>query len=173
MAEEVQAQFRMERALLTKVYSEANRSRALRIGCLLLLPLVPLIGVLGSAPLEDLEARHWLSWFGSLVVLFPAALIGLSIGEKSAASLAISRIPQQHLGIEHTLTFSDEGFRISSSLGASKNLWAAFSHWRETPSFFLVYLQAGVFHFVPKAALRNDEQTGCLRDILQRNLARR
>ena len=138
---------------------------------------------------RDPEARRQLARIGLFLVVlvaacagFVAATRGLAAGGLVGGGLAlflawVARLtfrldPAKRFGdrwedIRHQkVEVTDEHFRVEDRTSHKRMTWDLVTHWAETEGYFLVYVDPGAYHLVPKRAFGSAEQATGFRQIL-------
>ena len=68
-----------------------------------------------------------------------------------------------------TWNLTDEGARIDNEVASTEMQWRAYIRFKETPKMFLLYVQKGQAHFIPKRILTAN-QLYELREILRAHI---
>jgi hypothetical protein len=95
----------------------------------------------------------------AFLVLALLVLLGVRFGFPFLVRLGVVRQRRQnpHFAGPVEYTFTAEGVRLQTPLGASDMPWASFVRARETPEQILLYYGHKTAYFLPRRALREDD----------------
>ena len=135
----------------------------------LLLTMSALFAYLDSGDLES-ALYSGLVYGGLLVIVCPLlAVAGYFLAGKQARRM----FRQQAIHPESRMAWSDEGFRNENELGSFAAQWRNFYGWRKEGGNFTLFMNEGIFYYIPKRALSSEQAMDLEETLVRSGLAER
>jgi hypothetical protein len=143
--------------------------RQWRLAIAILLTTFAMFAYLDSCDLQS-ALYSGAVYAGLLVLVCPLfALLGYLL----AGNYARRMFRQQAIHPGSQIAWSDEGFQNQNELGSLAAKWRDFYGWRKDRGSFTLFMNEGIYYFIPQRALSSEEAMDLEETLLRSGLAQR